>query len=211
MIQLHTTSQRILDLLKKHHQLSINDLKQHLQITDMAVRKHINRLEKDQLIQSHQVKQPIGRPITYYSLSESGENLFPKKYSLLTIEFLQDIEELYGVEAINKLFEKREKRLQKKFQTRILPTKKLAENVKELEELQNQHGYMAEVQPLNQQEFELIEYNCPIYQVAHRYKKACQCELSLFKRVLGIQQIERTSCIAEGDHCCKYIIKAEKE
>lgn len=209
MVRLHSTSQQILDLLKRHHKLSINDLKQHLQITDMAVRKHIIRLEKENLIQSHQVKQPMGRPTTYYSLSETGENLFPKKYSLMTIEFLQDIEEMHGTEAVDKLFEKREERLRKKYQPFIPNTQNLEEKVKKLEQIQNRHGYMAEVRTINSQEFELIEFNCPIYQVAHRYKKACHCELSLFKRVLGVKQIERTSCISEGDHCCKYMIKAD--
>jgi len=208
MNQLHSTSQRILGLLKRYHQLSINDLKQHLQITDMAVRKHMIRLEKEQLIQSQQVKQSIGRPITYYSLSQTGENLFPKKYSSLTLEFLQDIEDLYGIEAVNKLFTNRENRLYQKYRTVISPSKKLKEKVKALEKLQNEHGYMAEVQTSGPEEFELTEYNCPIYQVAQQYKKACHCELSLFKRVLGVQQIERTSCISEGDHCCRYMIKA---
>lgn len=209
MIRLHSTSQQILGLLKKHHKLSINDLKQHLHITDMAVRKHIIRLEKEHLIQSYQVKQQMGRPITYYELSKTGENLFPKKYSLMTIEFLQDIEEMHGIEAVNTLFEKREKRLQKKYEVTIPQKKNLQEKVKELAKIQDEHGYMAEARQLNEQEFELTEYNCPIYRVAQRYKKACHCELSLFKRVLGVEHIERTSCISEGDHCCKYTIKAD--
>lgn len=209
MIRLSSTPQQILGLLKKYHKLSINDLKHHLQITDMAVRKHIARLEKEGFIRSYQVKQPVGRPITYYQLSNTGENLFPKKYSLMTIEFLQDIEEMYGIEAIHALFENRENRLQQKYETTISKNENLQEKVKELEKIQNEHGYMAEARQLNEQEFELTEYNCPIYHVAQRYKKACQCELSLFKRVLGVQQIERVSCISEGDHCCKYSIKAD--
>ena len=73
-----STKDKILDLLKKDVSLSVNELTECLQITHMAVRKHLNNLEKDGSIESHEMKQPMGRPLQLYSLSKKGERLFPK-------------------------------------------------------------------------------------------------------------------------------------
>lgn len=209
MTDLHTTPKKILGLLKKHHQLSVNELKAHLQISDMAVRKHVNKLAQDQYIQSSQSKQKMGRPVTRYRLSQRGENFFPKNYSGMTIEFLHDLKEMQGIETVQMLFRKREERLYQKYKLRIRDCKNLREKVAELQKIQAENGYMAEYEQLGEQEFALTEYNCPILKIADEYKQACHCELSLFKRVLDVQTIERTSCISDGDHCCKYKIKVD--
>lgn len=209
MAHFRSTPQKILWLLKKHPSLSVQELTTLLQISDMAVRKHLNQLAKDRLIRSTEVKQPLGRPVTRYQLSKQGESLFPRNYGNMTVEFLQDLEEIQGAETVKQLFKRREKRLQQKYQQRIGEKKSLQDKIIELQKIQAENGYMAEYQQIDEKEFELVEYNCPIYQVADQYKQACHCELSLFKNVLGVKQIERTSCISEGAHCCRYTIKAE--
>lgn len=211
MAQLSATPQKILGLLKKHHSLTVQELTTYLQISDMAVRKHLNRLAKDRLIQSTEVKQPVGRPVTRYQLSKQGESLFPRNYGSMTVEFLQDLEQMHGEETVKQLFKKREDRLQQKYQPRIAKKESLQEKIIELQKIQAENGYMAEYQQIDDDQYELIEYNCPIYQVANRYKQACHCELSLFKNVLGIKQIDRISCISEGAHCCRYTIKAKAD
>jgi iron-sulfur cluster biosynthesis transcriptional regulator SufR len=211
MAQLSSTPQKILGLLKKHQSLSVQELTTHLQISDMAVRKHLNKLAKDQFIQSTEVKQPMGRPVTRYQLSKQGESLFPRNYGSMTVEFLQDLEQMHGAETVKQLFKKREDRLQQKYQQRIAQKEGLQDKIMELQKIQAENGYMAEYQQIDENQFELIEYNCPIYQVADQFKQACHCELSLFKNVLGVKQIDRTSCISEGAHCCRYIIKAKTD
>ena len=114
-----STKDKILNLLKKEVSLSVNELTGSLQITHMAVRKHLNSLEKDDLISSREVKQPMGRPLQTYFLTEKGERLFPKNYETITIEFLHDLMDMYGEEAIHTLFNKREKRLTMEYSQKI--------------------------------------------------------------------------------------------
>src|SRR3954454_23898706 len=94
------TKDKILNLLKKDVSLSVNELTECLQITHMAVRKHLNNLEKDGLIESHEMKQPMGRPLQLYSLSKKGERLFQKNYEGITMEFLQDLREIHGEDRL---------------------------------------------------------------------------------------------------------------
>ena len=43
----HSTKDKILELLKKTGFMSVNDLTEQLNITHMAIRKHLSQLEKD--------------------------------------------------------------------------------------------------------------------------------------------------------------------
>jgi predicted ArsR family transcriptional regulator len=201
-----STKDKILDFLKRDVSLSVNKLTECLQITHMAVRKHLNHLEKDGLIESHEMRQPMGRPLQLYSLSNKGERLFPKNYEGITIEFLQDLKELHGEESITVLFEKREHRLTKEYSIKM-EHKSNPDKMKELVHIQNEKGYMADVSQLDLNTFELIEYNCPILAVANEYKVACKCETQLLKNVLKTDRVVRKACKTDGDHHCKFSIQ----
>jgi predicted ArsR family transcriptional regulator len=53
---------------------------QALDITVMAVRKHLNVLERESYIYAFEMKQPIGRPVLVYALTPQADELFPKSY-----------------------------------------------------------------------------------------------------------------------------------
>lgn len=201
-----TTKDNILDLLKKHVQLTVGELKDYLQITDMAVRKHLSSMEKDGLIQSEEQKQPMGRPIQQYFLSGKGEMLFPKSYEGISVEFLQEIRNLHGTDSITHLFQQREQRLTNEIATRM-HNKSAKEKVEELGIIQNEKGYMAEVTEVDDNKYELIEYNCPIMAVANEFKVACQCETSMFTKVLQTDKVERITCKTEGNDHCRFAIE----
>ncbi|MBB6446399.1 helix-turn-helix transcriptional regulator [Bacillus benzoevorans] len=201
-----STKDKILELLKKDGLLSVNDLTERLNITHMAVRKHLTQLEKDALIQVSELKQPVGRPLRIYSLTEIGERLFSKNYEGITLEFLRYLQELHGPESIDILFNKREERMTTELSTKLNPFSK-TEKVKQLTRLQNEKGYMADLIQTAPETFELIEHNCPILAVAQVYTIACTCETNMLKKVLQTDNITRESCKTDGSHHCRFSIK----
>jgi DeoR family suf operon transcriptional repressor len=86
-----STKDQILSLLKLNGSMTILELARELEITEMAVRRHIQTLERDKLILSDVKKQTLGRPSKVYQLAEQGEDLFPKKYKEFSIELLQGL------------------------------------------------------------------------------------------------------------------------
>ncbi|WP_186578233.1 helix-turn-helix transcriptional regulator [Aquibacillus kalidii] len=201
-----TTKDRILEILKKRVRVKVSELTEHLEITDMAVRKHLSIMEKDGLIQAKEIKLPMGRPTQMYSLSEKGERLFPKNYEGLSVEFMKEIRDLHGDESIVQLFQNRERRLSKEYSIRM-EKRSSTEKIKEMAAIQNEKGYMADLIQIDKSTFELIEYNCPIMAVAKEFKVACHCETSMFKTVLNTDHVKRTSCKTEGNDHCKFLIK----
>ncbi|MBN2983139.1 MULTISPECIES: helix-turn-helix transcriptional regulator [Cohnella] len=201
-----STRYRLVQLLKTRGELSIGELSKELTITEVAVRRHIHTLERDGLIRSTLVRQAMGRPSSRYALTERADDLFPKNYPHLTIELLSELEEAAGAEMVDRLFLGRRDKLAARYAKRM-EGRSLEEKVAELSSIQNAGGYMTEWEPSEEAgSFRLYEYNCPIAQVAGRYRQACQCEKSLFRQLLGAE-VERTECLADGGIRCAYAIK----
>lgn len=197
-----STRGTILHLLKMHGALSINELAEHLTITEMAVRRHIQTLERDGFVNSTLTRQAMGRPAHLYSLSAAADNLFPKNYHLLTLDLLQELQAEDEV-IVDRLFTRRKERLIHKYSDQM-EGKSLEEKVATLADIQNLGGYMVQWDK-EEQGYVLHEYNCPISEVANRYNQACNCELELFQSLLNTN-VERTECLAKGGGKCTYRI-----
>lgn len=57
-----STKDKILELLKKEKSMTVSQLSKRLGITEMAVRKHLNMLERDSLLTVSEVKLTDGTP-----------------------------------------------------------------------------------------------------------------------------------------------------
>lgn len=205
-----STRDYILHLLKTKGAMSTKELTDELGITVMAVRRHIQSLERDKLIDSKMVRQSMGRPTAVYCLTEHVEEFFPRKYHILTLELLDELEEHFGASAVEQLFEGRKDKLLKKYDA-SMQGKDLAERVSMLADIQNENGYMVELEKINDEQYLLKEHNCPIEQVATKYQHACRCELKLFESLLGDAEVTRTDCLAKGGQRCTYSIKKKKK
>ncbi|MCQ6267982.1 transcriptional regulator [Fictibacillus sp. WQ 8-8] len=204
-----STRSEIIHMLKRYRKLTVTEMASRLGITEMAVRRHLNTLERDRLVETTLVRQAMGRPLNVYQLSEAADEQFPRNYSGLTVEFMRDIQEIAGEKAVHELFVRRENRLNDKYKKRM-ENKSFEQKVAELADIQNEAGYMVEWEKTEDGQYELKEFNCPIAKVANEYQNACSCELSLFQRMLGTDHVERTECLAKGGSYCKYLISEEK-
>jgi DeoR family suf operon transcriptional repressor len=204
-----STKEQILKMLKVQKRLTVSEMAKQLNITEMAVRRHLNALERDELVQTTLVRQPMGRPTNVYELTTKGEQRFPRHYQQTMIDFLIDLEQMAGKEMIVQLFKNRQERIKRLYETNFL-NKSFLDKVKELVDLQNEHGYMTELKKKSDDLFELVEHNCPIAEVARVYPIACECERGLFEMLLHEAEIVPKTCLADGDDACRYDIKRKK-
>ncbi len=200
-----STRKVILTMLKTQGPLSVNEISRQLGITEMAVRRHLNTLERDGLLETRLIRQAMGRPSNVYSLTALADELFPKKYHHLTLDLLSELMEEEGQAKIDRLFELRKEKLNSKYSSRM-QDKTLKERVSELADIQNENGYMVEWQQQDEDTYVLNEHNCPITHVANQYQQACSCELALFQNLLDAT-VEQTECLAKGGAKCVYFIQ----
>lgn len=208
MEEITSTRKQILYLLKTEGPMTVSDLAAKLGITEMAVRRHLQTLERDNLIQSRLLRQSMGRPTNQYDLTDHAENLFPKNYHIFTLEVLRDLENAEGPSAIDNLFRRREKRMAEEYGS-LFEGESLEERVRALAELQDEKGYMVRWESREDGSFVLTEFNCPITEVACCYNQACDAEINWFRSVLSAD-VERVECKAQGGRNCTYIIRSRE-
>jgi len=205
-----STRQQVMTILRKDGPLSANELAKALGITDIAVRRHLNTLERDRMLRVETVRQAMGRPLYMYSLTEEAENAFPKHYADITLEILKDVQDMQGPEMIDAIFERREGRLELKYKERIETGMPLEVRVEQLSQLQEDRGYMAEwIKAEDGSRYFITEHNCPIHSIAQNFTQACDSELSLFRKVLGAE-VEQLECKAKGGSRCIYEVRPKQ-
>ncbi|WP_347239761.1 helix-turn-helix transcriptional regulator [Polycladospora coralii] len=201
------TRNEILYMLKVEAPLTVSEMAEKLGITEMAIRRHLNTLEAENLIYGKQFRQSMGRPTKRYYLTSDAEEVFPKSYQSFTLDLLKDIEEEGGEHKVDRLFKRRMKRITDQYDA-TFSNLTLEERVSKLAEIQDRKGYMVKWKKLEDGSYELIEYNCPISQVADQYHQACDCELGWFKNLLETD-VTRLECKAKGGQNCIYHVKQQ--
>ncbi|UCZ52545.1 winged helix-turn-helix transcriptional regulator [Bacillus shivajii] len=207
-----STRDQILNLLKKKKQLTVAIIAEQLNITEMAVRRHLNTLERDEIVETTLLRQAMGRPTNVYQLSTKGqEMLFPRDYGNFSVDLLLEIEQMDGPEKVRELFDRRKDKIQKRFEKRLI-FGSFDENVYELGKMQNEQGYMTEVIKEDDGSFILKEYNCPLAEVAKQFPAICEAELEMFKDLLQTEHVQCQMCMATGHepHCYYKIKKSDK-
>ncbi len=97
------TRAKLLGLLRRSHH-SITSLAEALNVTDNAVRTHVSNLERDGIVQSVGMhRETGGKPARLYSLTEEGEELFPKAYALVLAGLIEEITRKQGSDRATEL------------------------------------------------------------------------------------------------------------
>jgi iron-sulfur cluster biosynthesis transcriptional regulator SufR len=203
-----TTRRRILTLLKEKGQLTADELAEYLGISSVAVRRHLTKLEGDQLVTYEEVQRGMGRPSFVYRLGEAASNLFPRRYEELATDMLDTIQDLYGSEAVNTIFKVRSEQLIETYRHKV-NGKTLDKRLDQLTQLREADGYMSTWELDEKGRFILREANCPIIHVAEGCEVACDCDKKLLESLLDAN-IVRTDHQAQGAGACVYIVKTKE-
>jgi DeoR family transcriptional regulator, suf operon transcriptional repressor len=203
-----TTKEKILTLIKANKQMTVIGLAGQLNITEMAIRRHLQVLENDGLLISLMKKNMTGRPSRVYQLTVLGEEFFPQQYKQIGIDLLQEINRL-DPSIINQAILTRQERMVTRFRNR-LEGKSFKGQINELVKIQSELGFMAEVSDITSDEVAKIKQsNCPYLDIARDFPDICRNEHKFFEELLLTKNIEKISSMSKGDSCCHYVIRKD--
>lgn len=200
-----STKEKLLQILKKDHKSTIKDIMVYFSISEIAIRRHLNELEQQNLIKREEVKQDIGRPYYVYSLTEKGHQTFPNQFEQLPLEILQDLEASQGKHAVSDLLKHRKNREVNMFYDQ-LKNKSFDEKIAEMAKIQDEKGYMIEYEKNDAGDYEIKNYNCPIINIASAYRQLCSNEKQVYAEVFPGSKVISKTCITRGDHYCHWVI-----
>jgi predicted ArsR family transcriptional regulator len=202
---------KLLYYLKIMQMAGLSELAEVMGISRMGVHKHLKTLQERGIVDSIEVRKGVGRPRMQYQLTSQGRTLFPKSYSDIATSALDFIERNIGEQGVENFLRERQEQLYMKYRERL---KDLGfdRKVKELARIRDQEGYIAESRKQQKKDNShiLLEYNCPIIQIAEKHWEACSVETELFEKLLDAD-IKTTHRAAKGDQVCKFVIKEKKQ
>lgn len=192
----------VLVALKKAQPLTTKELGLQFGVTPNALRRHLKELEAEGLVRYQREIRGVGGPVFAYSLTESGERLFPRAYDSALNEVLELVRQQMGSDGVVELFVKRWADIAEKAKPELalLP---LNERAQRLAQLLTSLGYMAEAS--GGDSAMLREHNCAIRAVIERFPEICVAEKRFLEEVLGTH-VTRQTHIAAGANCCEYCI-----
>ncbi len=94
------TRRSILQLLRRHGQMSAIELSDALAIGAVGIRQHLTALEQEGLVYVCGLRRNVGRPAHLYALTERAEAFFPKHYERLVCELIDSVAAVGGEPAV---------------------------------------------------------------------------------------------------------------
>jgi len=204
--QLPDSRRAILIALKQSGPATIAQLAEALRLTGEAVRQQLLQLQREGWIEAKVARTAVergrtGRPATRYSLTESGDHLFPKEYDALNVAFIDAVADELGPDAavrvLRRLADARVATAAPALRGRTLPER--VESMKSLYAVDDPYMETASVDD----GYLLIEKNCPFFTTAMHRPALCSVSVNALTRLLGVR-VEREERFQDGDGRCVF-------
>lgn len=213
---MQATRERILNILKERGQVTVDELSRELGLTAVTVRHHIDILRSERLVAAPLAlrRKAPGRPKHVYTLTEKASTLFPKRYSHLVGQILDEVRAHFSPGEVDQMMRRIGERIASQA---VLPIggdfeARLAAVVEFLDGL----GYMAHWEREREQEqgddgdYLLCIANCPYERASRQDRTICDIDLAMLTRLLGAAP-RRVTWAAQGDYQCTYAVHSPTE
>jgi len=187
---METTRQTILNILRRRS-ATVEDVTTELSLAPATVRRHLDILARDGHVNVTQERRKTGRPHYVFSISEKGEDLFPKHYVRITNRLIEEIVALSpeetrgrgGVELADLVFEKMAQRMAHKIGPHIHGSA-LPDRIRATAEALADEGIVFDVEKQDDG-YLLIGHGCPCPRVAAQPSHACAHDQRLLSLLLA--------------------------
>lgn len=193
------TRERVVHLILHGGPQTAKSLADELDLTPAAVRRHLSSLLADGTLVAREERvygpRGRGRPSKVFALTDAGRAELQHQYDSLALLALRRL----SASELRGLGEDRVAVVEEKFHTaREGDARRSA--IELLAEVLEEEDYAAALRPVRSGT-QLVQYHCPVADVAAQYPILCEIETQLFSRLLGTH-VQRLATIAHGDGMC---------
>ena len=194
------TRERILDYVIEHREVRVEDLGAELGITHAAVRRHLDNLRADGLLDVKAVKQATGRPYYAYFATEKATQAVPPAYADLLERMLRGLGEDVSSEVAARIAEALASRHRQ--DVAGLSTEEL---VAQVTASLRAEGILEEWHA-EEDGIHLVNGRCPYHMAATISRLPCDSDRRAIELLLG-HDVEQLNRIVDGAPCCEYLIR----
>lgn len=182
-----------------------------LGLTQAAVRRHLDALLADGLIEEREPRPTVvrgrGRPARLFAMTAAGRDTFDQAYDDLAASALRFVEQHGGREAVTAFARARVAELEARYRP-MVESAPVGGRTEALAAALSGDGYAASTSPATQalagpvrSGEQLCQHHCPVAHVAGEFPELCEAETEVFARLLGTH-VQRLATIAHGDGVC---------
>lgn len=197
------TRMRVVHTILEHGPSTAANLAESLALTPAAVRRHLDRLEADGLVESRQDhvigQRGRGRPAKAFRLTDNGRDSLEHSYDDLAIDALRFLDKTGGDDAVAGFAKHRLGELRDRYAALLQATPE-SDRARVLADALSADGFAASVSSTSSGE-QICQHHCPIAHVAEEFPQLCDAETELFAELLDTH-VQRLATIAHGDGVC---------
>jgi predicted ArsR family transcriptional regulator len=181
----------IVEELKIRGSMPIPEIAKLMDMSYMGVKQHCEALHNLGYLERIRVpRTEVGRPEVSYRLAPKADALFPQAGVSLSLVLLQQMKQLFGNNAPEKLLFQYFHDLQNQWQNRIQRAKSLVEKATVLAGLREKEGCFSRCSYDVKAGFRMEEFHHPMWAVFEAFPAAILMELRMLEQLLGTK-IER--------------------
>ncbi len=191
------------------------ELAQRLGMTAAGVRRHLDSLQADGLLESGErpafgpaPSRGRGRPPRVYSITESGRDIFDQAYDDLAMSALRFLSERGGEDAVTAFASERARDLERRYLPVLADESDPQHRAELLARVMTDDGFAASVTDIpGGSALQICQHNCPVAHVAAEFPVLCDTETEAIARLVG-SNVTRLATIAHGDGVCTAVVAA---
>ncbi len=191
--------------------MTVAGLSTRLNLTPAAVRRHLDNLLADGMIEARTARRPAsrgrGRPAKVFGITDRGRSAFVHAYDDLATSALRFLAEVAGPGAVAEFARRQLADLEHRYRP-VVEAAAPRDRVSALAEALSADGYAASASGAPDRApdagsggQQLCQHHCPVAHVAAEFPQLCEAETEAFARLLGTP-VQRLATIAHGDGIC---------
>lgn len=206
---LSDSQKRLLDLVKRRGELSVDQAVEALDLAATTIRQHFSRLEDEELVERRSEAEGRGRPTAYYRLSSGAKQMYPSSDGEMLSELLDFLAREGYHRAIDDFFRGFWDDRRRELEARLdeVDPESLDERLDVLREFLDEQGFMPEMSVDEEGTIEIRECNCPLPGAVESTYLPCRLEADFLEKVVG-RALSRVEYIPEGNTACTYQFQA---
>jgi len=203
---MHGTRERILELMVRKREARVEEFADELDITPVAVRRHLDNLRADGMADVRAVKQPTGRPYYVYFATGKGLTSGAAAYAELLERMLVGLGD--EDEMLPTVIDRVAQSLAEKHRQELVGVEAATpeERIGRVTASLKKDGILDEWHT-EDDGFHLVNAACPYRKAAEISRLPCDSDRKAIELLLGldVEQLER---IVDGAPVCEYLVRA---
>jgi predicted ArsR family transcriptional regulator len=205
-----STRERVALAVLERGPVSAATLAQTLGLTPAAVRRHLDAMLADGLVESRPASargsRSRGRPARCFVLTDAGHAAMTTTYDDLAVSALRFMAAEHGRAAVDAFARARVADIEARYAPQVTDAGPgTPERVEALARALSDDGYVASSRPVGPgtpvAATQLCQGHCPVQHVATEFPEICEAETQAFSRLLGVH-VRRLATLAHGEHVC---------